>query len=965
MNEFVKLQLSNTHTVLWDLKLQIKDCTVDQLFESSKGQMLVDMYFSDFAENGITDFSKDDFISELKKLFIISPPTKAIAESFELESWLYSSKRIIKEERFNLYKKYLIRQGKGNSIEQLESETFKILDSCHNPNIKNRLWDRRGLVYGNVQSGKTANFIGLINRAFDHGYQIVIVLTGVTEDLRRQTQQRVNSGVLGIPLGEDKGIGVFDEFQNLKKIKASTSINFDLSTTADWRNHNITLSEKSIWVIKKNPKILEALIFWLHEQRLGLGNDKIFNVPFLIIDDEADNASIQSMSKKDFKLWELGQEIAEYDLENLTPEQELNVNLVKEKLLKRINRNIRIILSLIGNKTFIGYTATPYSIINQKIEDTESEISINDVSFKIDANNELFPEHFIIPIKPGSSYIGIEKMFNSISGRRLPILVNISKKPFSEDTEKYFPSKRGVGYTFNTLPHSLIEAIYSFIVVIIIRKFRNHNDFNTMLIHTSHLTKNADYVYSKVNEFIGNILSNIHSKDSSEIVHLNRILKEFKSNSSNKLFIEYFGNQDFRFPRFISKEDILNVFDTHNEVPFQIVSYHSSESSENSTMNRNLSFDAKHQNGDKKLSNYIVIGGNRLSRGLTLEGLSVSYFVRSSTRQDSLYQMARWFGYRSGYEDLIKVFMPRDQILWFDSVYKLEENLRRDFEENISEDSKILPRDAIIKMAYHTPENLFLDSKLLKKFPSICDPNKLRNTQTQELSFFGTTKSKKIIDDSEIQRLNVLAVKEFMQKVADSDAILFDNRNIPKSISNNNINFTSVDHKFVIEFLRKQRNHEQLQDDISALIEFIIKNSKELNDWSVVLAQKPGNFQELGDLKWKMKFYDSSNELNENFIGGLVRKPSYSLEKTLVFSRFLDSDIDNTFDIIDSHNIEEYESTTYQNKSNKRFSIRNERKKPILIIYLVVAKNYSFPLFYITIPHIDGGHKVRYIIRNR
>lgn len=968
MNEFIKLQLSNTHTVLWDLKLQMKDCTVDQLFESHKGKMFVDVYFSEFALNGITDFSKEDFITELKKLFVISPPTKAIAESFELECWLDSSKRIIKEDRFNLYKKYLIHQGKGNSIEQLESETFKILDSCHNPKIKNRLWDRRGLVYGNVQSGKTANFIGLINRAFDHGYQIVIVLTGVTEDLRRQTQLRVNSGVLGIQSGDDKGIAQFDDFKYLEKIKSSTSVNYDLSTTADWRNHNITLSEKSIWVIKKNPKILEALIFWLHEQRLGLGNDKIFNVPFLIIDDEADNASIQSMSKKDFKLWELGQEIADYDHENLTPEQELKVNLAKEKLLKRINRNIRIILSLIGNKTFIGYTATPYSIINQKIEDIESEVFINDLSFKIDENTELFPEHFIIPIKPGSSYIGIEKMFNSISEKRLPILIDISRKPFFEDTEKCFPSKRGAEYRFETLPISLIEAICSFIVVIVIRKYRNQNDFNTMLIHTSHLTRNADYLYKKVNEFISNLISNIYSNDSEEILQINRLLKEFQSNSKSKLFVDYFGNQGYQFPESISKKDILEIFDTSNEVPFQIVSYHSSESSENSTMNRNLSYDAKHQNGDKKLSNYIVIGGNRLSRGLTLEGLSVSYFVRSSTRQDSLYQMARWFGYRLGYEDLIKVFMPRDQILWFDSVYKLEDNLRRDFEENISDDSKILPRDAIIKMAYHTPEKLFLDSKLLKKFPSICDPNKLRNTQSQELSFFGTTKSKKIIDDSEIQRLNVLAVKEFMEKVANSNAKLFDNRNIPKLISNKNINYTGVDYKFVVEFLRKQRNHEQLQDDVTALIDFIIKNSKELSNWSVVLAQKPNNYCDLGDLKWRMKFYDLNNQLNEDFIGGLVRTPndeSKNLEKTLVFSKFLDSDIDNTFDIIDGNNIEEYESTANQNKSNKRFSIRNERKKPILIIYLVAGENYSFPLFYITIPHLVDGHKVRYIIRNR
>jgi hypothetical protein len=524
------------------------------------------------------------------------------------------------------------------------------------------------LVYGNVQSGKTANFVGLINRAFDHGYQIVIVLTGVTEDLRKQTQYRVNSGILGIKSGENKGIGEFPEFNNLDRIVAATSMNFDLSSNADWRNHNITLGEKSIWVIKKNPKILEALIFWLYEQRMNQNNLKIVDVPFLIIDDEADNASIQSMSKKDFKLWELGQEISNFDLENLTREQEKHLKEAKEKVLKKINQHIRIILSLIGNKTFIGYTATPYSIINQKIEDIELEVEINGTVFIIDKNTELFPEHFIIPIKPGSNYLGIERIFNSNPQKRLPILINISKKPYSEIIEDWFPSKRGVNYSFTDLPESLIEAIYSFIVVIYVRKKRLHKDYNTLLIHTSHLTKNADYVADKVNEFIIQLIVSLHSENNNKILlEINEVLYKYVKNSQNRLFKDYFGNSTFTFPNIISPKDILDILTSKDDVPFQVVSYHSSENSNNSTLNRNLSYDLKDDNGNKKYCNYIVIGGNRLSRGLTLEGLGVSYFVRSSTRQDSLYQMARWFGYRDGYEDLIKIFMPEDQIQWFEN----------------------------------------------------------------------------------------------------------------------------------------------------------------------------------------------------------------------------------------------------------------------------------------------------------
>lgn len=325
MNDFIKLQLSNIHTLLWDIMLQNRECPIEDLFEMTKSKVIIDAFYADISDSGYLEYSKEDYLADIKNLFVKSPPTKAIAESYELDCWLESSKRIIKEDRFNLYKKLLIEQGKGNSIEQLDSETFKILDSCHNPNITNRLWDRRGLVYGNVQSGKTSNFIGLINRAFDHGYKIVIVFTGVTEDLRKQTQLRVNSGILGINSGEDKGIADFKEFNNLANILSPTTINRDLSNSDFWLQHNISPDQKSIWVVKKNPKILEALINWLHYHRQRLGTDKIYEVPFLIIDDEADNASIQSMSQKDYRLWEKGQEIAGFDLDNLSPEQEKKI----------------------------------------------------------------------------------------------------------------------------------------------------------------------------------------------------------------------------------------------------------------------------------------------------------------------------------------------------------------------------------------------------------------------------------------------------------------------------------------------------------------------------------------------------------------------------------------------------------------------------------------------------------------
>ena len=136
----------------------------------------------------------------------------------------------------------------------------------------------------------------------------------------------------------------------------------------------ISTNDKSIWVLKKNKKVLENLISWLDSQRIdsnGFKSEKIYNTPFLIIDDEADNASIKSLSKKDYEEWEIGLELS--DLDNLTEEEEKKLENAINSEIKAINRNIRVALSLMAHKTFIGYTATPYSIINQPDKDLVRE----------------------------------------------------------------------------------------------------------------------------------------------------------------------------------------------------------------------------------------------------------------------------------------------------------------------------------------------------------------------------------------------------------------------------------------------------------------------------------------------------------------------------------------------------------------------------------------------------------------
>jgi hypothetical protein len=981
MNNKIEQLILNVQGLCLDRMRLNNEISIDTLFEDSFLKVAIPaLYEADLEDNLKNNFVFEDLKKEIFKLFEKKKPTQALAEDY-LESWLNSSIRTNPENRFSAYKKLLNSEKKGSIIEQMDADTYKILDSCHNPQELKYEWDRRGLVYGHVQSGKTANYIGLINRAFDAGYKIIIVLTGVTEDLRVQTQRRIDEGVVGQREQVKIGIGTNAEFQKLDEIIPATSIHKDLMKNDDLRGSVISTRNKSIWVIKKNKAVLENLILWLDKQRSNGPEGKINNVPFLVIDDEADNASIQSMSKKDYDDWGMGQSIVDLDKDELTKDQELALKKAQDRIIKAINRNIRVALSLMAHKTFVAYTATPYSIINQSEKDLTKTVKINDKEFTIDANTDLFPAHFIIPISAGNKYMGIDRIFNTDKFKKLPVVVNLSINFPNEDLDNdYFPTKKGRSYSFQEIPISLEDAIFNFIIGIKIRKFRGHEDYNSLLIHTSHLTDNADYLATKIESFIIKLQENILSNSGGYLSRIQFAFDEMKKNSKNELFNEYFGQQ-YEFPKQITKEDVLDILlskkDNNNNykfAPFEIVSYHSSNRSDLNHKNHSLRFDLRDSSGQKRFKNYIVVGGNRLSRGLTIEGLITSYFIRNSTRQDSLYQMARWFGYRVGFEDLVKIYMPHDQILWFEGVYKLERDLRKDFEENNDDDIKMLPRDAMIKLAFHTYDDQHIPNNVRKKFPAICDPNKLRNTRKQPISFVGTTKTNRIINDKNVQAKNMLSVLNiFKEMKSDPNNELFNvtDDSVPHEIRNNkNINYTNVNYSWIIKLLENYEAEKKIKSDIFSLINFIKENKVELEKWSLVLVNRgtkyseslKGDFYEDQDLKKGMPLKIVSRDKSATL------ESNNSLNDTIYFRSILDQQKDNIFDIVNEKNYSEY-SNPNNNKSDLAKEYRNKSKKPLLLIYPTYTSLASdievFPLIYCFIPHLEFANKVSYIIRNK
>ena len=923
--------------------------------------------------------SLEKYTKEIIKTFSKKDPPKG-SKSHDIEPWLEPVWRNCDKIRFESYLNLLADDNKRSLVPQLKADTFEILDSCGNPQDPRSIdksWDRRGLVYGHVQSGKTANYVGLINRAFDVGYKVVIVFTGVTEDLRKQTQERIDSGVIGRDVENHRvGIGNYPQFRMKEEIKAATTINGDLKSKDDWRNQNLSVNEKSIWVIKKNKTVLENLISWLDSQSVRQGTDyAVQDIPFLIIDDEADNASIQTMSKRDFNALEEGINLGELDEDDLTEENEQKLEDAKNLTIKTINRNIRIILSLIAQKTFVAYTATPYSVINQNDYNIETApLKIGNKEYVIERDSDLFPKHFIIPIGYGAKYMGIEKIFPNDSEKKIPIVTNINKN-YNDDVEKIFTNKRGEDYSFTSLPDSLKDAIVHFIVTIFVRKSRTHRDYNSMLIHTSHLTAKADYLADKINEFITKITEKIQSGNQDLISQFNYRLDLIRKNSENPLYKKYFGKENkYYVPVEITKLDILDVLKSNTE-PLEIVSYHSSKYLKDDEGNKiplrhsnhDLSFKSLKDNPEINPKNYIVIGGNRLSRGLTLEGLTTSYFIRNSSRQDSLYQMGRWFGYRIGFEDCVQIFMKEKQIKWYTDIYMLEVSLRADLED--MNDRDIEPRNWAIKIANHK------SLETLQNKITVCDPAKLRNTQLQKISFSGTNKITKKFNwnNKEDQKFNYKLIKKFINDlIADRDVLFKKNSDLPsgKFKKDYNLNFLNISPNKLLPLLNDYHYHKDEGDEFIRITDFIRKNMKNINSFSVVLKQLKRGC-EIND-RWIIQRPNKEDHI----ITGLTRTNHEGIngvdDPNHAFSSIIEGvkkSNERIFDIIDNEEkIKEFEGLEGSKLNSYVYNLRKESGKGLVVFSFAESKdvkNQIIPFLHIVLPGIKDSVKIDHIVRKR
>ena len=505
------------------------------------------------------------------------------------------------------YSQYLAdHQWTVQMRQSLGKVSMALLRLLHDP-LQSGLWDRRGLVIGEVQSGKTANYLGLIARAADAGYKVIIVIAGIHNVLRSQTQQRVNEGFVGLdPVTKAPiGVGLNADYPHPKTL---TNLDSDFnSRTAKITYWKLRAEDRPlVLVIKKNVSTLESLLGWLRDLNAPDGG-RIMSVPMLMIDDEADHASINTNK----------------------PETDPT----------RTNALIRDLLRLFARSCYVGYTATPFA-----------NIFINPDIYAGGSYDDLYPKDFVYCLSSPSNYFGPDTVFLRDQDSRT-VTVPIA------DCEEQLPVQHKQDHYLRRLPDSLIRAINQFIVARAIRNLRGQaGQHCSMMINVSRFTCIQDRVRDLVYEYTQKV---------KEAIQVNYAMPDENSGQNPYMRdLRHTLEQDYAACG-IGWSRVKGAL--HDAAkPIQIVLI-------NGPSPDRLEFD-KYAAGGRGLS-VIAVGGLSLSRGLTLEGLCVSYVYRNTRMYDTLMQMGRWFGYRTGYQDLCRVHLSQDAIDWYGHIAEITQEL--------------------------------------------------------------------------------------------------------------------------------------------------------------------------------------------------------------------------------------------------------------------------------------------------
>lgn len=532
------------------------------------------------------------------------------------ESWYLGPQA--SDKFWHSYKKHLIHKGwPVEVIDDIDCSSTKIISLLEHPGTAKI--STRGLVLGHVQSGKTANYTAVIAKAADVGYRFIIVLSGLTNILREQTQLRID---------EDLVSG------NPEHWITVTDINDDFATNM---NVNSFLTEKNntkvLGVLKKNSSRLTKLNEWLEKAR----PDVLRACPILIIDDEADQASPNAHSNP----------------EERTKINELIVNL----------------LLLLPKAAYIGYTATPFA--NLFIDPTVPE--------------DLYPRNFIVDLPRGKGYFGTEQIFGRapIDENEEPVDgLDVIRIVENDEIQLLKPRSRDSRHLFQPqITPSLRASILYFWMAVTAKNLRGQeNKHSTMLIHTTQYSDVQISTKPVIENFKNEILISLENKNQLLINELDAIW-------------EY---EHGRVPRSFDPDHPIQFSNILEHIESSIIKTEIKVENGISPSDDRVDF-SKDESGNGRIA--IVIGGNILSRGLTVEGLTVSFYIRSASAYDTLLQMGRWFGYREGYSDLMRIWMTEELKDYFYDLASVEYEIRQDI--SYYKNSSVTPMDFSVRIRQH------------------------------------------------------------------------------------------------------------------------------------------------------------------------------------------------------------------------------------------------------------------------
>lgn len=728
-----------------------------------KNKVLLESEWSVLINDNIIKLFPDNKLTNEEKTFICRWVMQSLSIAFSRvdglvldnnRKWFSTGERDNKF--FERYSRFLMKSKhfSTRAVTKLSKEVLNpIMDQLGNPK-SNEGFERHGLVVGDVQSGKTLTYIGLINKAADAGYKVIVVLTGTIETLRKQTQERIDEGFTGIDSDSTQkdqkliGVGLDSASKKGRYAASFTTKKLDF-TVAQANGVGVSmdnLSSPVIIVAKKNVKVLERIYEWLRGNNPS--KDGKMDYPLLLIDDEADNASINT---KD---------------EDSDP--------------TKTNARIRTLLNLFSKYTYIGFTATPFA-----------NIFINPDLYDEKLGNDLFPRDFIFNLTPNDQYIGGKDIFLENSKFKNSLIKN-------DDCEKELPASHKKNHSFKNLPNTLKESLILFAISNVIRDLRGDDTAHrSMLINISRFIVMHDVIYYAVKDYNDKIMDS----------YFNYCKTSF-SDENLKLTEDLF-NREYSNCGYIWLDIKPRLYDSNKDVIIKSIN------SENDMLN--------YKDYEGIGARCIFIGGMSLSRGLTLEGLCISYFYRYSKTYDVLFQMGRWFGYRPRYEDLFRIYMPTELIGWYETVTESIETLRMDLIKMQKAGKK--PSDFGIRVMN--------DSTVLK----ITNASKMRTSQTAYdtvLGFGEIIPTPDIYVDVQKNISNLCAITKTI-----NDAITEKSLKIENDIITNNKCIKNVPVEY-IEKIIYSTEFSPANDvyDVEGLLDFIKRfKTSYLNTWDIVFVE--------------------------------------------------------------------------------------------------------------------------------